>query len=177
MRKIEKKDKKKSICKIKMSVELCNILENGLNIVEYIVDNEVEYNKNINNVMKIRLNFYQLWAMFNQLPVVYEKICEDGEIRKYYEYRIKGDNDIYIIYGYGSEGFLKLREWNIGSTTNNKNEIEKFLRHLEKALKMYNEYYKGIERHDFTSDNTDINEHMSIIKNGLLKYRETLKYL
>jgi hypothetical protein len=161
-----------------MCEEICDKFLSEMNIMEYTIDNDIVYNS-INHVIKIRLNFYQLWAMFNQIPIVYESIDVDGELIKHYEYRIKTDDNskIYIIYANakGEGGFLKTREWSIGSTTKQKSDIDNFLRHLDKALKMYKEYYKGIERHIFMSDNKDINEHMQIIKEGLLKNRDILK--
>lgn len=162
-----------------MSDDLCDRLKYELNMREYNIDNTVKYDTNkIIYITSIRLNFYQLWAMFNQVPIVYENI-ENGETIKQYEYRIQQDEDIYVIYANSNEkeGFLKIRNWNIGSTSRRKNDIDGFLRHLNNALKMYKEYYKCIERHIFNSENIYINEHMQLIKDGLLRNRDILKML
>jgi hypothetical protein len=150
-------------------------------VEEYVLerDNPMDCEtSNARHVTEIKLNMYQLWAMFGQLPKVYEKGKSGLSNRlKFYEYIIRGRNtDIFTIYAWGHEkGFLHTKKWNIGATTKNKGAIQHFMDYLFLALKIYSENYKCIENNIFKSEDAETDKHMKKIKMELIENREKLK--
>lgn len=132
---------------------------------------------NARHVTEIKLNMYQLWAMFGQLPKVYEKGKSGVSRMKFYEYIIRGrKSDIFTIYAWGHEkGFLHTKRWNIGATTKNEGAIQHFMDYLFLALKIYSENYKCMEKNVFKSGDVETDKHLKKIREELIENREKIK--
>jgi hypothetical protein len=159
--------------------EINDILEQINNLVlsdTHCSEYRLESTQNMIDAMhitEIKLNMYQLWAMFGELP----KVCKKGENVKVYEYTIRGKNkDIFTIYAHGHEnGFVKTKHWNIGATTNDTAAIQHFMDHLFLALRLYSEHYKCMENNIFESRNEEIDMHLKKIKRELIENKDAIK--
>ena len=126
-------------------------------------------------ITKIKLNFYQLWCMFGEVPCVYN--CgKTGLIDlPFYEYKIRSPKAVFRIYAWREKnGFLNTSNWNIGSNTQDAVEIQNFLEHLFSAISFYSEHYKCIEKKIFRSDNPVVDQRLKGIRNELLQWRDVL---
>jgi hypothetical protein len=146
--------------------------------LEYKIQPEGCLTSNARHITEIKMNMYQLWAMFGQLPRVYKKGHSSlMSNMKFYEYSIKGRNtDVFTIYAWADkEGFLKTRKWNIGATTKDTAAIQHFMDYLFLALRLYSEHYKCMENNIFTSKDKEVDMHLKKIKKELIENREALK--
>jgi hypothetical protein len=148
---------------------------------KYVLDQTLQV-ANAVNVTTLKLNFYQIWCMFGELPCVYVKgkLGLLNENYKMYEYKIQSQNPgcIFTLFAWNIKGsFLQETQWHIGSTTRDPNEIQAFMDHLLAALQCYSDYYKGVERHIFESEYPEVDQQLKIIKRQLIQNREILKKL
>lgn len=134
---------------------------------------------NTRHVTTINMNFYQVWSIFRcMMPNVYDN-GKSGYVHglKYYEYIfVSQTDDIFTLYSYG-DSFVNIKEWSIGTSTNNNSKIRHFMEHLLKAIECYENGYKGIEQLNFESDNPKIYMILQDIKTKLIKNKDILKTL
>lgn len=174
----------------KISIE--NIVESESVINRFYIDNE--FNESPNKpkkffITKIRLNFYQLWCMFGQIPVIHTK----GKCK--YEWIIKQENSdrIFSIYDWNNKSdLLNTKQWYIRSNT--QDDPSDFLEVLSDAIECYNKYYKhhmehsnfmnddenfDIETRDIeTSENFDeLSDALKQIKNNFIYHKYILQTL
>lgn len=124
-------------------------------------------------ITEINMNFYQVWSIFRGILPNIKEMEKGGD--KYYEYIFESEeNNIFIIYGYGSS-FLTVKDWCIGSSTKDKAKVQHFLENLYNALECYANGYKGMEQLNFNSNNPKIRLIMQEVRYSLLENREILK--
>ena len=144
---------------------------------KFILDNTVSYIKDeLKLIKKIEMNFYQLWCLLGELPIL-----RTGGKSKF-EYRfIRPDlpNVIFTIYDYNNKNnFLNTNVWYLASTTDDKIINKEFLKTFLDGINCYNLFYKEkIEKRDFSSDDSVIHKNLQKIKNELLKNRDLIKNL
>ena len=142
----------------------------------FILNNNINVtNIKFNFVTDVSLDFYQVWSMFNKIPIVHE----NGKIK--YEWRfVSRDNQyIFVLCDWNNtNNFINTKKWRVLSNTKDSDINNKFLGVLCEALQCYNEYYKeSIESHRFTSDDTLVNYCLQKIKKSLIKHKDILRNL
>ena len=141
---------------------------------EFVLDN----NLNIDDLffmIKIKVNFYQLWTIFRELPKTYRsKNC------KYAWYFLHKPTGIIIsIFDWkNEERFLNTKSWHIGASVNDKNVIREFVKTLFEAVRVYEKWYRiPIEQKTFKSDNPKVQMILQDIKVSIVKNKEILNSL
>lgn len=133
----------------------------------------------IYSISKINMNFYQIWSILRcVMPNVYEN-GKTGYTKglKYYEYNlVSATGDIFTIYSYG-ESFITIKEWYIGSSTNDQDKNNQFLNHIASAIECYNNGYSGMEQLNFNSKDTKIHQILQEVKGNIIKHKKMLKTL
>ena len=126
-------------------------------------------------ITDVRLNFYELWAIFREIP----NVNDDKKIKYSWTFTDKNNGIIFVLCDWNNEKkLLQTRNWRILSNTLNDKIVSKFLNTLCSALECYNKYYKSnIESRDFSSDNQEVNRCLQDIKMSLIVNREILKSL
>ena len=151
--------------------EDCSIDENesGFEINQEVQVGSLYY------ITEVKLNFYQIWALFNTLPVV----NLSGKCKYEWRFTNKENDDVFVICDWKNDkSLLQVKKWSILSTTLDDVKIGKFLKNLCDALECYNRYYKqGIESHTFISENPMVNSCLQDIKRSLFDNKEILKTL
>lgn len=140
----------------------------------FLLNNDIIANE-LYFVTKVKLNFYQVWSLFNKLPNVYEY----GKCKYEWKFTSKNNDYVFVICDWNNDkSLLQTNTWNILSNTLDDDIISKFLKNLCDALECYNEYYKeSIESHTFTSENPIINTCLQEIKKTLVENKDILKRL
>lgn len=142
---------------------------------KYVLEQTLDTSK-VEHITHIRLNFYQLWALFRVVPCISE-----SNRNRLYEYKIRptdGSGDVFTIYIWSKKGQLfKEMDWNIGSTCTELEDIQNFLEYLFDALNVYSQMYKCIENGVFKSNNEMVNRQLQSIRSSLLYHREFFEQL
>ena len=163
----------------KISIE--NKVESEINV--FYIDNEYESPNEPKKffITKIRLNFYQLWCMFGQIPVIHTK----GKCK--YEWIIKQENSdrIFSIYDWNNKSdLLNTKQWYIRSNT--QDDPSDFLEVLSDAIECYNKYYKHhMENSNFMNDDDieidedsdELSDVLKQIKNNFIYHKYILQTL
>lgn len=154
--------------------ELIELLENAHISKPFIIDNTLEINENY-FITSVNLNFYQIWAIFNTLPLIHTS----GKCKYEWRFQKSKNEPIFCIYDWNnSKSLLQTKKWYIGSNTNDHDKISEFLKLLCDAIECYNLYYKCIEKHIFINDkDTLIHKRLQEIKSSIIHNRELLKTL
>ena len=122
-------------------------------------------------VTKIKLNYYQLWCIFGQIPIVHDK----GKCK--YEWIIKQENSnrIFSIYDWNNKSNLvNTKQWYI--RTNTSDDPSDFLEILSNALECYNRFYKySVENESFSNDNKAIHKILQELKEEFIKHKYILE--
>lgn len=139
----------------------------------FVLDQDLN-TTNTKFITSIKINFLQLWSIFNTtLPYVYKNDkCK-------YEWKIAGrDGTIFSIYDWNNnKKLLQTTEWHISSNVVDPIYINEFMENLCDALECYNTYYKCMEKNIFEDENPIVDSSLKIIKYELLKNKEILKTL
>jgi hypothetical protein len=149
--------------------------EMNIEDTHFVIDNYISYTKNeMKMITKIDMNFYQIWSLLGELPI----LRRQGKSK--YEWRfIRKDipNVIFTIYDYNNKNnFLNTKVWYLASTTHCKQHNKEFIDTFLDGIKCYNTYYhQGIETRNFTSENTIIHKNLQKIKSELIEYRDLIK--
>jgi hypothetical protein len=139
----------------------------------YVVDREAD-TTNAYHLTQIKLNFYQLWCMFGQAPCV----NKGQEQMKLYEYKLKGASEIFSLYAWSIKGnLLNETKWNVATTSGDQVAIQDFLEHLFDAIQCYEKYYKGIEKKQFHSHISTVDQRLRQIREELREQRDFLQSL
>ena len=128
--------------------ELSNMVSKTSISSKFYVDNSLEIDNNY-FITSVNLNFYQMWCMFNTMPVIYKS----GKCK--YEWKFKKENTdvVFCIYDWNNKNsLLRTKKWYIGSNTEDKVQIAEFLKILCDAVECYNKYYKCVEENVFTNN-------------------------
>lgn len=141
----------------------------------FIIDNHVSYIKNeMKMIKKIEIDFYQLWSLLGELPIL-----KNGGKSKYEWRFIRKDlpNVIFTIYDYNNKNnFLNTKIWYLASTTSSRIHNKQFLDTFLKGIECYNLYYKDhIIKRNFTSDDLVIHNNLQKIKMEILQNRDLIK--
>ena len=130
-------------------------------------------------VTKINLNFYQLWSLFGELPIV----TEQSDSVRCYTFVVSSKVDpkeLFFIYANGYKGsLLNLISWNIGTCQGvDPIHIQNFLEYLFDALKCFETYYQqNVSQLNFNHPNEIVQDNLNHIKNSLLHYHDVLVQL
>ena len=141
----------------------------------FMLDNDIKRdNLELYFITDVCLNFYELWAIFREIPNI-----NNDKIKYSWTFTDKENEFVFVLCDWKNENkLLQTRNWRILSNTLNDTIVSKFLKTLCSALECYNKYYKRkIESRDFNSDNQEINRCLQDIKRSLIKNREILKNL
>jgi hypothetical protein len=140
----------------------------------YEVDSAID-TKNCMYISKVRLNFYQMWYLFRCIPRVYPN-GKSGLLRglQMYEFCFRKNKEIFILYGWGNE-ILKVKNWSIGTNTDNPLSIKHFMETLFDMVQCYSKHYKCMESNTWHSDNVEAHVRLQAIKKELVMYRDHLK--
>jgi hypothetical protein len=136
----------------------------------YVECTRVQHDKKF-FITKIRLNFYQLWSIFGQIPIIHTK----GKCKYEWIIRQENSNRIFSIFDWNNKNkLMDTTQWYIRS--NMPDDCSDFLETLADAIECYNLYYKHqIENETETSFPLDPDVYE--IKNNLKKYICLLKTL
>jgi hypothetical protein len=140
----------------------------------YYIDNSLEISENY-FITSVNLNFYQIWSIFNEIPIIHK----NGKCKYEWRFQQKPGEPIFCIYDWNNpKTLLQTKKWYIGSNVKDDEKISNFLKNLCDAVECYNIYYKCIENHIFTNSSDPIvNKRLQQIKLSIIKYRELLKSL
>ena len=121
-------------------------------------------------ITKIRLNFYQLWSMFRQIPFIHT----NGKCKYEWIIRQENSNRIFSIYDWNNKNkLIDTTQWYIRSNTP---DCTDFLKTLSDAIECYNLYYKHqIENNIF--DNDTLDPVVYEIKHNFIKHLSLLQTL
>lgn len=123
-------------------------------------------------VTDVMLDFFQVWSMFNKIPMVN---------KKKYEWRFtttKNSDVVFILCAKDKVNFINTKNWRILTNVKDNEIIDHFLATLCEALECYNTYYKeSIETRVFTSADPLINTCLQQIKSSIIKNSDILKNL
>lgn len=173
---MNKQDLQSNLIDITQSLDNLN-LNIQTNTGIFIINNDLNITENY-FITTINLNFYQIWTIFNTLPLIHDK---GTNTKCKYEWRFQKSNDepIFCIYDWNNpKSLLQTKKWYIGCNTNNDDKIAEFLKILGDAIECYNVYYKCIEKHVFINKNCSIvNKRLQEIKLSIINNRELLKTL
>ena len=151
--------------------ELSNMVSKTSISSKFYVDNSLEIDNNY-FITSVNLNFYQMWCMFNTMPVIYKS----GKCK--YEWKFKKENTdvVFCIYDWNNKNsLLRTKKWYIGSNTEDKVQIAEFLKILCDAVECYNKYYKCVEENVFTNNEPLVNNCLQEIKRELIKNEHLLR--
>lgn len=139
----------------------------------YYIDNSLEISENY-FITSVNLNFYQIWSIFNEIPIIHK----NGKCKYEWRFQQNPREPIFCIYDWNNpKTLLQTKKWYIGSNVKDDEKISNFLKNLCDAVECYNIYYKSIENHIFTNRDPIINKRLQQIKLSIIKYRELLKSL
>jgi hypothetical protein len=149
------------------------MLENTSISTPFYIDNTLDISKNY-FITSVNLNFYQIWSLFNELPIIHK----NGKCKYEWRFQQKSEDPIFCIYDWKNpKSLLQTKKWYIGSNTQDEEKNSEFLKNLCDAIECYNLYYKSIENHIFRSNDPVIHKRLQQIKYSIIKYRELLKSL
>lgn len=123
----------------------------------YLIKRDLEM-RGAYDIGDIEMSCLQVWCLFGMPEGVMKK--------RYYEYRIDGPNSNFIICSVG-ERFMAIKRWRIVSETLDEKTNGMFMRHLERGLRCYDEYYRSIERGVYESSDREVDEVMKEIMGEL----------
>jgi len=153
--------------------ELIESFENTSISTPYYVDNTLDISENY-FITSVNLNFYQIWSLFNELPIIHK----NGKCKYEWRFQQKPGYPIFCIYDWKNpKSLLQTKKWYIGSNTQDEEKNSEFLKNLCDAIECYNIHYKCIENHVFTNDDPIVHKRLQQIKYSIVKYRELLKSL
>jgi len=132
---------------------------------EYIVRGDLKM-KRVYDMGEIEMSFMQVWCLFG-MP--------EGVIKKrYYEYRIDGPRSNFIIYSVGVK-FMGVRRWRVLSDTSCEKTNGLFMRHLERGLRCFDEYYSSMERGVYESSDREVEGVMKELRKSMEENMSRLK--
>jgi len=103
---------------------------------QFYVENTYDPDKKF-FIMKISLNFYQLWSILGQIPFIHK----NGRCKYEWIIRQGNSNRIFSIYDWNNKNkLLNTTQWYIRS--NMPGDSSEFLKTLSDAIECYNLYYK-----------------------------------
>jgi hypothetical protein len=139
----------------------------------FYIDNNLDIKENY-FITSVNLNFYQIWSIFNEIPIIYK----NGKCKYEWRFQQNQGEPIFCIYDWNNpNSLLQTKKWYIGSNTNNEEKNSEFLKNLCDAIECYNLYYKSIENHIFTSKDPVVHKRLQQIKYSIVKHKELLKSL
>jgi len=120
-------------------------------------------------ITKIRLDFYQLWCIFGEIPIIHKR----GKCKYEWIVRQKNSNRIFSIYDWNNKNkLMNTTQWYIRS--NIQGDTGDFLKTLSDAIECYNLYYKDrIEKKTFDEPICDLDEHSDIVDQVLHEIKNT----
>lgn len=130
-------------------------------------------------VTDVTLNFYQVWSMFNGVPIV----NKTGKVKYEWRFTTKESSDVVFVlcnvpFKEKDLNFMNTKYWRILCNKQEDEIINEFLATLCEALECYNLYYKeSIESHKFSSEDPIINGCLEHIKFSIIKNKDLLKSL
>lgn len=113
----------------------------------------------------VNLNVYKMFTIFGEPPIQLKKCM--------YAYKIEGPHSCFLLSSIG-ESLTNATKWSIQSSTNDTISNDMFLVHLNAAVKCYNTYYKGIEKHNFTSPHKIVEMRLMEIHQELLDNKKLI---
>lgn len=153
-------------------------LEKNDNHSRFLLNNKIiTEGMKFNFVTDVKLDFYQLWSMFNIVPIV----NKNGKTKYEWRFTTTEQSDvIFILCNVPNKesnlNFINTKYWRILCNKKDDVIIGYFLKTLCDALECYNTYYKeSIESHTFISEDPLINSCLQKIKNSIIKNRDILK--
>lgn len=137
------------------------------------IDNSIDTNHQC-FITKIKINFYQLFTLFRELPTVYES----GKCKYEWKFTDITGTHTYSIYDWNNKNkLINTTEWYIGANSLGKQSINNFLKVLCDAMKYYHTYYKCIEKNIFNSNIPNIDFDLKQLHQDIVLHKETLKIL
>lgn len=139
---------------------------------DFVLDNSIQAD-DLYFVTRVQLNFYQIWSIFNTLPIV----TTSGKCKYEWRFVSKNKKHIFTICDWNNDkSFLKTKTWHILSNTLDDDIVGLFIKTLCDALECYNKFYKiSIEARDFTSENSVVHTCLQNIKISLIQNKDVLK--
>jgi hypothetical protein len=127
-------------------------------------------------IMKIRLNFYQIWSIFNSIPLI--NSSKNAKSKYKWVFSDETGKCVYTIYDWNnSNRLLNTREWYIGANKLGKASIDNFLQVLCYAIECYNTYYRCIEENIFSSKYPVVDENLKRLKMELDDHKHVLELI
>lgn len=143
----------------------------SLNQLQFYVENTYSPDKKF-FIIKINLNFYQLWCMFGQIPFIHTK----GKCKYEWIIRQGNSNRIFSIYDWNNKNkLMNTTQWYIRS--NMPGDCSDFLKTLSDAIECYNLYYKHIIEKNSSYIVDEIDQVAYEIKHNLTKHLDLLQTL
>ncbi len=129
----------------------------------YVHETDISNNETTCMIMKVRLNFYQIWCIFNCMPI----INDNPKCKSKYKWVFsdKTGKCVYTIYDWNNNNRLvDTYDWYIGANKCGKSSIDVFLQVLCDAIECYNTYYRCIEQDIFSSEYAVVDENLKRIQ-------------
>jgi hypothetical protein len=155
------------------SKDFIKSFENTTISTPFYIDNNLDIKENY-FITSVNLNFYKIWSIFNEIPILHK----NGKCKYEWRFQQNQGEPIFCIYDWNNpNSLLQTKKWYIGSNTNNEEKNSEFLKNLCDAIECYNIYYKSIENHIFTSKDPVVHKRLQQIKYSIVKHKELLKSL
>jgi len=137
------------------------------------IDNSIDTNHQY-FITKIKMNFYQLFTLFRELPIVYQS----GKCKYEWKFTDITGTHTYSIHDWNNKNILiNTTEWHIGANSLGKQSINDFLKVLCDAMQCYHTYYKCIENNIFSSNIPIVDFNLKQLRKDIISHKETLKNL
>ena len=153
-----------------LNISVDNLHSSGI----FTINNNLDITENY-FITSINLNFYQIWSIFNTLPLIHTH----GKCKYEWRFQKSKDEPIFCIYDWNNtKSLLQTKKWYIGCNVNNDDKIAEFLKTLCDAIECYNLYYKCLEKHIFINKKCPIvHKRLQEIKLSIINNRDLLKKL